>query len=137
MSKSHDMSRTRSDLVLFLSVVPNLFPTYWVIKNKSPYIFRSSISKRHNIHCSSQFSTHCLGAPSPPPSTALFWFLLPLGDHHFTEKKTYLNAWAKWRVYPTTWQMYGCVCYRSKLNSGEIFLTWVDSLFPLSPCPNS
>ena len=30
-----------------------------------------------------------------------------------------------------------CICYRSVLISGQIFLTLVDSEFPLSPNPNS
>ena len=30
-----------------------------------------------------------------------------------------------------------CVCHRSKLNPGYIFLIYVDSQFSLSPSPNS
>jgi len=31
---------------------------------------------------------------------------------------------------------YKCRCYRSKLNSGKIILTWFDSQFPLYSNPN-
>ena len=36
-----------------------------------------------------------------------YWFLLLLGDCQFREeKKCKLNAWSKWQVYMTTWQMH-------------------------------
>ena len=47
------------------------------------------------------------------------------------------NTWQKSKIHVTVTNVVGIIMFRSKLNSGENFLSQVDSHFSLSPSPNN